>query len=127
MRGRYVALTVIALAIGGASGVWLERQRTENAKNDKDSGPKVLYWVAPMDPNFRKDGPGKSPMGMDLVPVYEGDEPKGDPGNTLSRDELADKFRRLLAFSGAATGAEAEILIQRAWGLRQAPSVTPLI
>ena len=55
------------------------------------------------------------------------DEPKGDPGNTLSRDELADKFRRLLAFSGAATGAEAEILIQRAWGLRQAPSVTPLI
>ncbi|MCW5506288.1 MmgE/PrpD family protein, partial [Pseudomonas aeruginosa] len=53
--------------------------------------------------------------------------PKGDPGNTLSRDELADKFRRLLAFSGAATDAEAEILIQRAWGLRQAPSVTPLI
>ncbi|MCG3028736.1 MmgE/PrpD family protein [Pseudomonas aeruginosa] len=55
------------------------------------------------------------------------DEPKGDPGNTLSRDELADKFRRLLAFSGAATDAEAEILIQRAWGLRQAPSVAPLI
>jgi len=30
-----------------------------------------LYWVAPMDPNYRRDGPGKSPMGMDLVPVYE--------------------------------------------------------
>lgn len=30
----------------------------------------VLYWVAPMDPNFRRDEPGKSPMGMDLVPVY---------------------------------------------------------
>lgn len=29
------------------------------------------YWVAPMDPNYRRDGPGKSPMGMDLVPVYE--------------------------------------------------------
>ena len=42
-------------------------------------GSKILYWVAPMDPNFRKDGPGKSTMGMDLVPVYEGDEPKGDP------------------------------------------------
>lgn len=55
------------------------------------------------------------------------DEPKGDPGNTLSRDELAEKFRRLLAFSGAATDAEAETLIQRAWGLRQAPSVTALI
>ena len=36
----------------------------------------ILYWVAPMDPNFRRDGPGKSPMGMDLVPVYaDGDKP----------------------------------------------------
>lgn len=32
---------------------------------------KPLYWVAPMDPDYRRDGPGKSPMGMDLVPVYE--------------------------------------------------------
>jgi len=32
---------------------------------------KILYWVAPMDPNFKSDKPGKSPMGMDLVPVYE--------------------------------------------------------
>ena len=31
---------------------------------------KVLYWVAPMDPNYRRDKPGKSPMGMDLIPVY---------------------------------------------------------
>jgi Cu(I)/Ag(I) efflux system membrane fusion protein len=32
---------------------------------------KIKYWVAPMDPNYRSDQPGKSPMGMDLVPVYE--------------------------------------------------------
>ena len=32
---------------------------------------KPLYWVAPMDANYRRDKPGKSPMGMDLVPVYE--------------------------------------------------------
>ena len=30
-----------------------------------------LYWVAPMDANYRRDQPGKSPMGMDLVPVFE--------------------------------------------------------
>lgn len=30
-----------------------------------------LYWVAPMDPSYRRDAPGKSPMGMDLIPVYE--------------------------------------------------------
>jgi len=32
---------------------------------------KVAYWVAPMDPNYVSETPGKSPMGMDLVPVYE--------------------------------------------------------
>jgi Cu(I)/Ag(I) efflux system membrane fusion protein len=32
--------------------------------------PDILYWVAPMDANFRRDEPGQSPMGMDLVPVY---------------------------------------------------------
>ena len=32
---------------------------------------KILYWVAPMDANYRRDEPGKSPMGMDLVPVYD--------------------------------------------------------
>ncbi len=35
-----------------------------------DAEREILYWVAPMDPNFRRDEPGKSPMGMDLVPVY---------------------------------------------------------
>jgi len=36
------------------------------AAEDKE----ILYWVAPMDPNYRRDKPGKSPMGMDLIPVY---------------------------------------------------------
>ncbi|KAF1052563.1 MAG: 2-methylcitrate dehydratase [Stenotrophomonas maltophilia] len=56
------------------------------------------------------------------------DEPKGDPGNTLSRDELGDKFRRLVAFSGAADAAAAERLIDFAWRLRQAkaPLALPL-
>jgi len=39
-----------------------------------DEPRKILYWRAPMDPTFIRDKPGKSPMGMDLVPVYEGDE-----------------------------------------------------
>jgi len=40
---------------------------------------KILYWVAPMDPNYRRDKPGKSPMGMDLEPVYS----EGDEGESL--------------------------------------------
>ena len=39
----------------------------------------VLYWVAPMDPNFRRDKPGQSPMGMDLKPVYA-DQIDSEPG-----------------------------------------------
>ncbi|MDH5761558.1 MAG: efflux RND transporter periplasmic adaptor subunit [Nitrospinota bacterium] len=34
---------------------------------------KIKYWKAPMDPTYVRDKPGKSPMGMDLVPVYEGE------------------------------------------------------
>ncbi|MFT5276461.1 MAG: Cu(I)/Ag(I) efflux system membrane fusion protein [Glaciecola sp.] len=37
--------------------------------NADDNAP--LYWVAPMDPNYQRDKPGLSPMGMDLVPVYK--------------------------------------------------------
>ena len=39
-----------------------------------------LYWVAPMDPNYRRDKPGKSPMGMDLLPVYEAKLDDAGPG-----------------------------------------------
>ena len=41
------------------------------AQNQSTMDRKVLYWVAPMDPNFRRDKPGKSPMGMDLIPFYD--------------------------------------------------------
>lgn len=30
----------------------------------------ILYWTDPMIPGFKADGPGKSPMGMELTPVY---------------------------------------------------------
>ena len=79
MRGRYAALTVIVLAAGMAAGVALERKRAASEAGAAGEGPEILYWVAPMDPNFRREGPGKSPMGMDLVPVYEGEAPTGDP------------------------------------------------
>ncbi len=41
---------------------------------------KPLYWVAPMDPNYRRDKPGKSPMGMDLIPFYSEDSGGKDEG-----------------------------------------------
>ncbi|MDT0594663.1 efflux RND transporter periplasmic adaptor subunit [Glaciecola petra] len=46
--------------------------------SEKDNEP--LYWVAPMDPNFKRDKPGKSPMGMDLVPVFANELGDDSPG-----------------------------------------------
>lgn len=43
-----------------------------SGSGEEESGErKPLYWVAPMDANYRRDEPGLSPMGMELVPVYE--------------------------------------------------------
>ncbi len=42
--------------------------------------PQPLYWVAPMDSKFRRDTPGKSPMGMDLVPVFASDRGNNEQG-----------------------------------------------
>jgi 2-methylcitrate dehydratase PrpD len=55
------------------------------------------------------------------------DEPKGDPGNTLSRAELEDKAIRLAAYSGGADEAEMRALAQRVWRIVDAPTVTRLL
>lgn len=55
------------------------------------------------------------------------DEPKGDPGNTLTRDEIEDKAIRLAAYGGAASAAEMRALAQRVWAMAQAPAVARLL
>jgi len=44
---------------------------------------KILYWRAPMDPTEIYDKSGKSKMGMDLIPVYEGEEAGGAGSITI--------------------------------------------
>ena len=51
------------------------------------------------------------------------DEPKGDPGNTLSRPELEDKALRLARYRGGADEAEMRSVIARVWSLADAPVV----
>lgn len=75
MMKRIALFTGILLAgavIGYGAGL-LHSRSGEPAATSK-AERKVVYWRAPMDPNFRSDKPGKSPMGMDLIPVYEGEE-----------------------------------------------------
>lgn len=61
--------------------------KTSAAAGSEQTKPKgkrkILYWQAPMDPTEIYDKPGKSKMGMDLVPVYED---QTNSGNTVVID-----------------------------------------
>ncbi|MDW7710618.1 MAG: efflux RND transporter periplasmic adaptor subunit [Deferrisomatales bacterium] len=70
---------------------------------------RILYWRAPMDPMEIYDRPGKSKMGMDLVPVYEdelvgGVEVRIDPvtqqnmGVRTARAEMGPLVRNIRAY-----------------------------
>jgi 2-methylcitrate dehydratase PrpD len=55
------------------------------------------------------------------------DEPKGDPGNTLSRDEISAKAIRLALYSQGATEAEMQAALKVLWGMAQVTVVPTLI
>ena len=61
--------------------------------------------------------------------VYSGrvDEPKGDPGNTLSRDEIEEKSLRLGTYLGAATESQVKGLIRNVWAIASKPTVGRLL
>lgn len=68
------SLTILVSMVAGAVAMHLWNSKlisTDNNLSADSNDP--LYWVAPMDPNYRRDKPGKSPMGMDLVPVFAED------------------------------------------------------
>lgn len=78
-----------AAVVGAAAGWWLATPGSSTQQDGAVAGGEreILYWVAPMDPSFRRDRPGKSPMGMDLVPVYAdqaGAADKGQPSLRIS-------------------------------------------
>jgi 2-methylcitrate dehydratase PrpD len=55
------------------------------------------------------------------------DEPKGDPGNTLSRSEIEEKVLRLGTYKNAATADEVKQLIAWGWSLSSMDKVDSLL
>ncbi|MDF2152913.1 efflux RND transporter periplasmic adaptor subunit [Vibrio sp. CAU 1672] len=91
-------ITTIALIVGGVFGFGAN-QLISDAGHDMNalagtatsSANEPLYWVAPMDPNYKRDKPGKSPMGMDLIPVYAEDlAGNNDKPGTVSIDPAVE-------------------------------------
>ena len=74
-----IGAIVIAIALGILIGRSMSSTTGASTEPAAGGAREVLYWVAPMDANYRRDEPGKSPMGMDLVPMYA-DEVDGEPG-----------------------------------------------
>ena len=69
-------------------------------------------------------------IGKVMVQTHDGrrfegrvDEPKGDPGNTLSRAEIEDKAMRLARYRDGASEAEMRRVIERVWTLADARDV----
>ncbi|MBU1564533.1 MAG: efflux RND transporter periplasmic adaptor subunit [Proteobacteria bacterium] len=78
-----ILLTLILLVVVGVT------QTVAGLKaGDKDpaTGKKIKYWAAPMDPTYIRNEPGKSPMGMDLIPVFEEAEGEKLPASTILID-----------------------------------------
>jgi RND family efflux transporter MFP subunit len=65
-----------------------DHQQQDKSQVDKER--KILYWKAPMDPTEIYDHPGKSKMGMDLVPVYA-DQAGAASGGTVVIDPATEQ------------------------------------
>ena len=76
---KFLGVLVLGGVIGGGAVYVLNpgANSATSSGSNASGEPEPLYWVAPMDPNYRRDKPGKSPMGMDLIPVYEEDATSG--------------------------------------------------
>lgn len=102
MKAKTFVVAVLGVAAGLGSGIGLERGLLARPTSSlqaapppaAQSGPRILYWWDPMIPDYKSDKPGKSPMGMDMVPVYEGQEPgRGtDPGVVTVSAAAAGNF-----------------------------------
>ncbi|KGK00137.1 efflux RND transporter periplasmic adaptor subunit [Thalassotalea sp. ND16A] len=77
-----LGLVIGAIITFGAYSVFQPQTMVDSSMSKDAAKQEPLYWVAPMDANYRRDKPGKSPMGMDLVAVYDdgGKGPDEGPG-----------------------------------------------
>ncbi len=71
--GYFYRETIMDFISGELSSEPAQKQKAEDSATPDKKEKKIKFWRAPMNPSYVRDKPGKSPMGMDLVPVYEVD------------------------------------------------------
>jgi Cu(I)/Ag(I) efflux system membrane fusion protein len=94
MNTKLSTLSILLLGIAVGSVITyvalLPGQPGDNVAAEADKQAQPIYWVAPMDPNYKRDKPGKSPMGMDLIPVYE--DASLEPGTIRINPEVVNNL-----------------------------------
>ncbi len=88
-----ILMSALLLALGAGGGYWAAKQTSDGA-SAKEKTP--LYWVNPMDPRDKRDGPAKDNMGMDFIPVYE-EQKNGSPGTVTISPEIQQNLGVRLA------------------------------
>ena len=73
-------IAIVLVVVAGGIGHWIGTSGTAEKSGAAEKQNAALYWVAPMDANYKRDKPGKSPMGMDLIPVYDEESAGADAG-----------------------------------------------
>lgn len=105
---------------GGASVVDFEEAAfTDEVKNIRDRVH--MHLDAEVDGAYPNQWIGKVTVTTRDGNTYDAKviEPKGDPGNTLSRAELESKVHTLAAFTQAATPAEVDQAIEKIWTITE--------
>ncbi|HET6969615.1 MAG TPA: efflux RND transporter periplasmic adaptor subunit [Phenylobacterium sp.] len=77
----------VAAALGFGFGRVTAPKHAPAAPAAQESGRKILYWYDPMLPAERHAGPGKSSMGMELIPRFA-DEGAAEPGTRIDPTRL---------------------------------------
>ncbi len=93
------------------------RSRVTMVRDDEVDGAYPRRWIGKVRVELR-DG---------RIVDARVDEPKGDPGNTLSRDEISAKAASLIAFGGLRAGAGADRLVARLWQVTRWGTVGTLL
>jgi Cu(I)/Ag(I) efflux system membrane fusion protein len=77
----YGALVMLAL-VGALGGLWLvDRHPPAAVDGESPAGPRILYYVDPMNPQHTSDRPGPAPCGMPMEPVYADHETAAGGGS----------------------------------------------
>jgi Cu(I)/Ag(I) efflux system membrane fusion protein len=89
------------------------------------SGKKVLYWYDTMVPQQHFDHPGLSPMGMQMVPKYAGENSAGDKGMVSINPATAQNLGvRTATVERRVLAAAVQVPGTITWNLRQASTIS---